>query len=158
MHDTLFNPRFTYLSPVHFDELDPMKMLHNSRFAAHVERAVSAWYQENGGKWEIDHTDNPDQVHVVRDLHVEFLNPVLGMGTMRIELWVEHLGTTSCVYGFLCSSEDGAIPYARGERRSAAPGWHTSSAASFRAAASSPPRHSSSTDVRGSCATPWRRP
>src|SRR5258708_1985572 len=38
MHDSLFNPRFTYLSPVHFDELDPLQMLHTSRFAAHVER------------------------------------------------------------------------------------------------------------------------
>ena len=48
MHDSLFNPRFTYLSPVHFDELDPLQMLHNSRFAAHVERAVTAWYAANG--------------------------------------------------------------------------------------------------------------
>jgi len=116
MHDTLFNPRFTYLSPVHFDELDPMQMLHNSRFAAHVERAVTAWYSENGGQWELDPAANPDQFHVVRDLHVEFLNPVLGPRTMRIDLWVEHLGTTSCVYGFLCSSADGQTPYARGER------------------------------------------
>jgi acyl-CoA thioester hydrolase len=116
MPDDLFNPCFTYLSSVHVDELDPMKMLHNSRFAAHVERAVGAWYTHNGGRWELDPRDNPDQFHVVRDLHVEFLNPVLGPRKMRIDLWVEHLGTTSCVYGFLCSSEDGAVPYARGER------------------------------------------
>ena len=35
---------------------------------------------------------------------------------MRIDLWVEHLGNTSCVYGFVCSSADGRVPYARGER------------------------------------------
>jgi acyl-CoA thioester hydrolase len=35
---------------------------------------------------------------------------------MRVDIWVEHLGNTSCVYGFLCSSEDGKIPYARGYR------------------------------------------
>ena len=36
------NPKFLYASRVHWDELDPLQMLHNSRFAAHVERAVIA--------------------------------------------------------------------------------------------------------------------
>lgn len=110
------NPKFVYHSAVHFDELDAMQMLHNSRFAAHVERAVIAWYTMNGRKWELDPADNPDQFHVVRQLHIEYLNPVLGPGTMRIDIWVERLGNTSCEYGFLCSSEDGLVPYARGER------------------------------------------
>jgi acyl-CoA thioester hydrolase len=110
------NPKFVYHSPVHFDELDPMQMLHNARFAAHVERAVSAWYMTSGKKWELSVADNPDQFHVVRELRIEYLNPVIGPGTMRIDVWVERLGTTSCVYGFLCSSEDGRTPYARGER------------------------------------------
>ncbi len=93
-----------------------MQMLHNSRFPAHIERAVSAWYQSNGGVWRLDVAANPDQFHVVRDLRIEYLNPVLGPGSMRIDIWVEHLGTTSCVYGFLCSSSDGKVPYARGQR------------------------------------------
>jgi acyl-CoA thioester hydrolase len=115
-HDDLFNPKFTYLSTVHFDELDAMRMLHNARFPAHVERAVGAWFAATGNRWHLDPSDNPDQFHVVRDLHVEYLTPFLGPGTMRIDIWVEELGKTSCVYGFLCSSEDGRIPYARGER------------------------------------------
>src|SRR5256885_8268449 len=110
------NPKFTYVSPIHFDELDPMKMLHNSRFPAHVERAISAFYVSTGRKWETRVDDNPDQFHVVRDLHIEYLNPLLGPGTMRIDVWVERLGTTSCAYGFLCSSENGSVGYARGER------------------------------------------
>lgn len=116
MEDELLNPKFTYLSPVHFDELDPMKMLHNSRFAAHVERAISAWYESLGGKWALRVEDNPDQFHVVRDLHIEYLAPFVGMGTMRIDLWVDRIGNTSCIYAFLCSSVDGNIAYARGER------------------------------------------
>jgi acyl-CoA thioester hydrolase len=115
-HDQDINPKFTWLSPVHFDELDAMRMLHNSRFPAHVERAVGGWFTATGNRWHLDPTDNPDQFHVVRDLHIEYLNPVLGPGTMRIDIWVEQLGNTSCVYGFLCSSEDGKVPYARGER------------------------------------------
>src|SRR2546430_6999794 len=92
-------PRFVYFSTVHFDELDPMKMLHNSRFAAHVERAISAWYASIGGRGEIRVEDNPDQFHVVRDLHIEYLNPFIGTRTVRIDLWAERLGNTSCVYG-----------------------------------------------------------
>jgi acyl-CoA thioester hydrolase len=111
-----FNPKFTWISPVHFDELDPMQMLHNSRFSAHIERAIVAWYAANGHSWRLTAADNPDQFHVVRDFRIEYLAPVLGTGSMRIDIWVEHLGNTSCVYGFLCSSEDGRTPYARGSR------------------------------------------
>ncbi|MGZ7039106.1 MAG: acyl-CoA thioesterase, partial [Thermoanaerobaculia bacterium] len=115
MHDDI-NPKFTYLSPVHFDELDAMRMLHNARFPSHVERAVTAWFGASGNRWHLDPTENPDQFHVVRDLHIEYLNPFLGPGTMRIDIWVERIGSTSCVYGFHCTSEDGVTPFARGER------------------------------------------
>ena len=110
------NPKFSYRSRVFFDELDPMSILHNSRFAAHVERAITNWYEEEGHRYELNPDNNPDQFHVVKDLRIEYLNPVIGPKTMRIDVWVERLGNTSCVYGFLCSSEDGGVPYARGER------------------------------------------
>ena len=106
---------FTFNSHVYFDELDPMQMLHNARFAAHVERAVTSWYATSGRKWETNVADNPDQFHVVRELRIEYLNPV-GPGPMRIDIWVERLGNTSCQYGFRCASEDGRIDYARGQR------------------------------------------
>src|SRR5207237_449753 len=105
------NPKFSWLSPVHFDELDPMQMLHNARFPAHVERATVAWYSANGRQWTLDVHQNPDQFHVVRELRIEYLNPLLGPGSMRIDIWVERLGNTSCVYGFLCSSSHGRSAY-----------------------------------------------
>jgi acyl-CoA thioester hydrolase len=115
-HDDDINPKFTYITTVHFDELDAMRMLHNARYPALVERAVSAWFAATGNRWHLDPADNPDQFHVVRDLHIEYLNPFLGPGTIRIDIWVENLGNTSCAYGFLCSSEDGNVAFARGER------------------------------------------
>lgn len=105
-----------YNSSVFFDELDPMQVLHNARFLTHVERAVTSFYATSGRKWEADPADNPDQFHVVRELRIEYLNPVVGPRTMRIDIWVERLGNTSCTHGFLCSSDDGGVPYARGER------------------------------------------
>jgi acyl-CoA thioester hydrolase len=106
---------FVYRSQVFFDELDPMHMLHNSRLVAHIERAIVSYYALAGRKWEANVADNPDQFHVVRDLRIEYLNPV-GAGPMQIEVWVERIGNTSCVYGFRCSSPDGTIDYARGNR------------------------------------------
>jgi acyl-CoA thioester hydrolase len=106
---------FTYRSQIHFDELDPMQMLHNSRFLAHVERATVAWYAKGGHKWELDPADNPDQYDVVREFRIEFLSPVIGTGFMDIEIWVERLGNTSCQYGFRCKNTHG-VEYARGSR------------------------------------------
>jgi acyl-CoA thioester hydrolase len=107
---------FVYETQVHFDELDPMQMLHNSRFVTHIERAITSWYSVAGRKWELNVADNPDQFHVVRDLRIEYLNPVIGANPIQIEVWVDHLGNTSCVYGFRFTSVDGAIEYARGNR------------------------------------------
>ena len=115
-HDDELNPKFTYVTPIHFDELDAMRMLHNARYPALVERAVAAWFGATGNRWHLDPSDNPDQFHVVRDLHIEFLAPFVGPGLMQIDIWVEEVGTTSCTYGFTCSNEAGTVAYARGER------------------------------------------
>jgi len=106
--------RFVHPSPVHFDELDAMAMLHNARYAIHVERATSALFAHLGWRWELDASLNPDQFHVVREVQVEFLAPFRGLGHLQVELWVEKLGETSCVYGFECFSEAGV--HARGRR------------------------------------------
>jgi acyl-CoA thioester hydrolase len=107
---------FVHRSLVHFDELDPMQMLHNVRLATHVERATIAFYASLGRRWERNVADNPDQFHVVRELQVDFLQPFLGTGEMHVEIWVERLGSSSCVYRFRCASADGRIVYARGRR------------------------------------------
>jgi acyl-CoA thioester hydrolase len=107
---------FVFFSTVHFDELDAMKMLHNARFAVHVERATVAFYESFGRRWQLEPSANPDQFQVVREVRIEFLAPFLGTGALRIELWVERLGRTSCVYGFRCASETGDVVHARGTR------------------------------------------
>ena len=47
---------------------------------------------------------------------IEQLKPVAGAATLRVELWVNDLDDYTCTYGFLVSSENGRVPYARGER------------------------------------------
>ena len=42
---------FRYDSAVYFDEMDPLGVMHNSRFAVHVERAQSALFEQLGYGW-----------------------------------------------------------------------------------------------------------
>jgi acyl-CoA thioester hydrolase len=105
--------RFRYRSHVFFDELDAMAVLHNARYPIHMERATSALHHSLGDFWRTDVTENPDQFHVVRELSVEYLAPLRG-GEVDIEVWVERLGTTSCVYRY--RFVDGDRVHARGRR------------------------------------------
>jgi acyl-CoA thioester hydrolase len=106
--DDLFNPRFVYFSPVHLDELTAHGYLDRAGFAPHVDSAIAAWQMNMENKAE--------QCFGVRDISVERLTPVVSPGVVRIDVWVERLDASSCVFGFLCSSEDGNTAYARGER------------------------------------------
>ena len=105
---------FVYTSAVHFDELDALQMLHNARYAVHVERAIVAFYRMVSGvplgrPWQLNLTDNPDHLQVVREFQIDFLAPFRGTGELRIEIWVEQLGRTSCTYRFTCTSAAGIV-------------------------------------------------
>ena len=107
---------FDHVAEIHFDELDPMRMLHNTRYAVHVERALNAFFWSLGRSYAIDVAQNPDQFHVVKEFCVEFLVPFLGTGPMTTTIWVERLGGSSCTYGFLCASPEPGLIHARGHR------------------------------------------
>ncbi|WP_436531979.1 acyl-CoA thioesterase [Actinoplanes sp. HUAS TT8] len=86
---------FTYQSPVFFDEFDPNGHLHNTRFAVHVERAQTAYFDKLG-------MTGPDLHYVVRELHVEFLAPVDVPGDLPVTMTGIKIGNTSATYGFTC--------------------------------------------------------
>jgi EmrB/QacA subfamily drug resistance transporter len=107
---------FVYESEIFFDDLEAMAMLHNARYAVHLERAIAAFYGTLGKHWLPDPTENPDQFHVVREATVEYLSPFRGVGPMIVEIWVVRLGSTSCQYGFQCRDREGSVVYATGRR------------------------------------------
>lgn len=107
---------FEHTTRIQFDELDALGVLHHARYVFLVERATIAFYFSCGRPWTEDPRDNPDQMHVVRDLRIEYLAPFRGMEEMRIGIWVEKLGRTSCSYGFECTNPGGGTLYARGRR------------------------------------------
>lgn len=90
------NQKFVFHSPV--NESSPLA---KCALAEHVDHAIIA----------LD-----GRAPFAGDCALEQINPVSGPTTLRIDLWVADIGTFSCTYGFLISSEDGCDAYARGER------------------------------------------
>jgi acyl-CoA thioester hydrolase len=108
--------RFSWLSPVYFDELDINGALHNARFAVHVERAQSALFERLGKGWANLADRDPDLRYVVRELHIEFLAPLKSPGALLVELGAGRLGRTSATYLFRCADPAGDRTLARGHR------------------------------------------
>ncbi|GAA0501694.1 thioesterase [Paractinoplanes deccanensis] len=102
--------------PVHFDDLDAMGMLHNSRYAVLVERAIVIWWQQRGVSFAGGRPTSPDAFNAVREYTITFHQPVRGTGEIAVRFWIDRMGTTSVEYGFAVTSEDGATVYADGRR------------------------------------------
>ncbi len=110
---------FTFDSPVYFDEMDPLGVLHNSRFAVHFERAQSALFEHLGYGWADLSQRHEDINYVVRDICVSFTAPVSSPGVMRVAVIAERLGRTSATWGYRCivPGPDGAeVEVAQGTR------------------------------------------
>ena len=105
---------FRYDSAVFFDEMDPLGVMHNSRFAVHVERAQSALFEHLGYGWTDLSQRHEDIVYVVRDMAMEFTAPVSSPGVMRVEVVALRLGRTSATWGYRCTCGD--VPVANGTR------------------------------------------
>jgi acyl-CoA thioester hydrolase len=108
-------PHFTYETEVHFDELDAWQMLHNARYALHVERANVAWYFHlTGGSYAPG--EDADQFIFLREFSIEFKVPVMGPQPIWIDMWRIRWGASSARHEFACRNEDGSVEYARGRR------------------------------------------
>jgi acyl-CoA thioester hydrolase len=103
-------------TPVHFDDLDAMGILHNSRYAVLVERAISKWWADRGVSFTGRQPTSPDAFNAVREYSITFHVPVTGIGDIAVHFWLEKLGTTSAGYRFRVTSADGATVYADGRR------------------------------------------
>ncbi|MBG0564172.1 acyl-CoA thioesterase [Actinoplanes aureus] len=102
--------------PVHFDDLDAMGVLHNSRYAVLVERAMTLWWTERGVSFSGGRPTTPDAFNVVREYGITFHRPVRGTGDVSVHFWLDRLGATSAEYRFRVTSTDGVTVYAEGRR------------------------------------------
>ncbi len=105
---------FRHDSAVFFDEMDPLGVMHNSRFAVHVERAQSALFEHLGYGWTDLSERHEDIGYVVRDIALSFTAPVSSPGVMSVEVVALRLGRTSATWGYRCTAGD--LPVAHGTR------------------------------------------
>lgn len=98
---------FVWETTVFFDELDPMGLLHNSRYALLVERAEATFNRTQGRRWESDVSLNPDQFYAIREQTFQFLLPVRGCPDIRVHMWLDRMGDTSLTWVFEVRSDAG---------------------------------------------------
>ncbi|MFC7385945.1 acyl-CoA thioesterase [Sphaerisporangium rhizosphaerae] len=101
---------------VHFDDLDAMGLLHNSRYALLVERAITAYWHRLGWAPDPARSAFTDVFLAVREFKVTYNAPISGVGEPLLHFWIERMGRTSAVYGFRVLSPDRAVVHAEGYR------------------------------------------
>jgi len=101
---------------VYFDDLDPMGVLHNARYAVLVERAITTWWEERGVSFAGGRPTTPDAFCVVRDFAITYRSPVYGTGEIAVHFWIEGIGETSVDYRFRITSPGGETVHAEGRR------------------------------------------
>src|SRR4051812_48836674 len=109
-------PGFVAPFTVHFDDLDPMGIVHNARYAVFLERALSQWWAERGVSFAGGRPSTTDAMHAVAEYSISYRTPVRGTGEIGVHFWIESLGESSAVYGFRILSVDGATVHAEGRR------------------------------------------
>ncbi|NUP00173.1 MAG: acyl-CoA thioesterase [Nonomuraea sp.] len=93
-----------------------MGLLHNSRYALLVERAISAYWAERGWSFDPAISKFKDLYLAVREFKITYNAPVMGAGEVLVDFWMDRMGRTSGVYGFRVLSPDRSIVYAEGYR------------------------------------------
>ena len=101
---------------VHFDDLDAMGVVHNGRYILLLERALAAYWTRAGWAFDPGAPHFKDVFFVVREFAITYHAPITRVGTVHVQLWLDHLGSTSAVYGFRVLSEDETVTHAEGRR------------------------------------------
>ena len=104
------------LLPVHFDDLDPMGMVHNARYALLIERALATFWRQHGHTFRDGRPTTPDAFNVVKAFSIGYRAPIRGTGDVYVHFWLEHIGRSSGVYDFRLLSYDGRTVFAEGRR------------------------------------------
>jgi acyl-CoA thioester hydrolase len=101
---------------VHFDDLDSMGIVHNSRYAVMLERVLNLFWTRQGYTFTNGVYSHPDVFVAVAEFSISYRMPVRGTGEIFIHFWVERFGDTSVMYAFRVLSADGATVHAEGRR------------------------------------------
>jgi len=102
--------------PTHFDDLDLMGMVHNTRYPVLVERALNGFWTRQGFHFQNGVYSQPDAFLVVAEFQISYRSPIRGTSPIGVHLWVDKLGESSAAYGFRVLSADQSVVHAEGKR------------------------------------------
>ena len=101
---------------IYFEDLDAMGVVHNGRYVMLFERALAAYWDRAGWTYDPSQPRFAEVLFVVKEFTINYHEPITRIGTVQVQLWLDHLGTTSVVYGFRVRSGDGTVVHAEGSR------------------------------------------
>jgi acyl-CoA thioester hydrolase len=101
---------------IHFEDLDAMGVVHSGRYVNVFERALAAYWGRAGWSYDPSHPRFAETLFVVREFAITYHVPISRAGTVRVQLWIERLGTTSLSYAFRFLSDDETVVHAEGRR------------------------------------------
>jgi acyl-CoA thioester hydrolase len=107
---------FATSSHVAWDELDPLGVLHHSRFALHVDRSFGGVLEAMGFGYSSDPEIHPDRHHVVAELSMTYREPVSRPGPVLVHFSLESLTAQSLSTAFVVRDPDSDIVFAEGIR------------------------------------------
>lgn len=101
---------------VYFDDLDAMGVVHNGQYVTLFERALARYWTRAGWPYDPGHPRFAEVLFAVRECAITYHTPIARVGAVQVRFWIDHLGTTSLVYGFQVQSDDGSVVHAEGRR------------------------------------------
>jgi acyl-CoA thioester hydrolase len=107
-----------HLEPVfaHFDDLDAMGFVHNSRYAVFLEHALTAFWARQGFTFTDGAYSRPDVFLAVAEFAVSYRAPIRGIGEVGVHFWITRLTGSTAEYAFRVLSADGGTVHAEGRR------------------------------------------
>lgn len=107
---------FTYNCEVYFDEFDALWVLHHARYLHHLERAQQAFFQAMLGVEDFNAQRDEDIYVVVRNLHIDFREPIRNPGTIKINYTLRRVREAGVEMDFVVTTAGGETVFARGHR------------------------------------------
>lgn len=101
--------RFNVKIPVRFRDLDPMGHVNNSVYFTYLEVARTAFWQELHHDYSYDVFD-----FLIARAECDYVSAAMLRETIRVEVWLSRIGTTSFVLDYECFDEQSERLIARG--------------------------------------------
>lgn len=101
---------------VYYEDLDPIGVLHNSKYTVLFERAHLTYWAREGWPFDPATAAATGFVYMVKASSLTYHAPISRTGPVHVRMWIDRIGNTSLTYGFQVLSEDETVLHADGSR------------------------------------------